>query len=675
MKTCTFLKSLQLVLLTLISGALWGQANVNLSNLSTTAVNQHLLPGNNNGRNLGSVGKSWKDVYVDGNIYLDDIIFITNKNIVNNTFVGASAGNVTTGIANTGIGYQSMLFNTFGAYNTGVGQSSLYSNTSGNFNSGFGVNALYSNTTGSFNTASGYQALNYNTTGNSNTAVGLQALFSNVSANNNNAIGHKTLFSNTTGEQNCALGAEAMYSNISGNYNTSIGFQSLFSNTTGYDNTAVGKGALFSNNIGVQNTAYGNQAMYSNTNGNFNSANGYNSLYHNTSGSLNTANGYSALYSNTTGSFNNALGFRALNSNTLGTDNNAFGKNALLNNTIGTDNAAIGTESMINNTSGSINYAIGNYSLYNNTTGISNVGIGYGALYFNISGSNNVGLGIYADVSASNLSNATAIGSYAIVDANDKVRIGNSSVSSIGGQVSWTNFSDARIKDNIQENVPGLEFINELRPVTYHFNVTKQNKLSGLIDTMIWQSKYDIEKIQFSGFIAQEVESAASTINYDFSGVDKSGEIMGLRYAEFVVPLVKAVQELDEMNKELQSENEELKTRLDILESLILNNSIGESRSNQNAFLNSNTLSAKLEQNIPNPFSGTTAINYFVPENSFSAQLKINNNLGVEIKTFNISGGNGTITLYASELPSGNYSYSLIVDGRIIDTKNLIITK
>ena len=150
---------------------------------------------------------------------------------------------------------------------------------------------------------------------------------------------------------------------------------------------------------------------------------------------------------------------------------------------------------------------------------------------------------------------------------------------------------------------------------------------------------------------------------------------MGLRYAEFVVPLVKAVQELDEMNKELQSENEELKTRLDRLESLILNNSTGENRSNQNAFLNSNTLSAKLEQNIPNPFSGTTAINYFVPENSFSAQLKINNNLGVEIKTFNISGGNGTITLYASELPSGNYSYSLIVDGRIIDTKNLIITK
>ena len=675
MKTTTFLKTLQLLLLTIISDSLLGQANVNLSNLSTTAVNQHLLPGNNNNRNLGSVGKSWKDIYTDGNIYLDDIVFITNKNIVNNTFVGASAGNVTTGIANTGIGYQSMLFNTFGAYNTGVGQSALLSNTGGNFNSALGVNALYSNTSGSFNTASGYQALNYNTTGSSNTAIGLQALFSNTVAMNNIAVGHKTLFSNTTGEQNCALGAEAMYSNISGNYNTSVGFQSLFSNTTGYDNTAVGKGALFSNNIGVQNTAYGNQAMYSNTNGNFNSANGYNSLYHNTSGSLNTANGYSALYSNTTGSFNNALGFRALNSNTQGTDNNAFGKNALLNNTIGTDNAAIGTESMINNTSGSINYAIGNYSLYNNTTGISNVGIGYGALYFNISGSNNVGLGIYADVSASNLSNATAIGSYAIVDANDKVRIGNTSVSSIGGQVSWTNFSDARIKDNIQENVPGLEFINELRPVTYHFNITKQNKLSGLIDTMIWQSKYDIEKIQFSGFIAQEVESAASTINYDFSGVDKSGEIMGLRYAEFVVPLVKAVQELDQMNNELKSENEELKTRLDRLESLILNNSTGENGNNQNDFLSANTLPAKLEQNIPNPFNGITSIQYFVPENSMSAQIRINNNQGIELKVFNITTGEGIITIHASELPSGNYNYSLIIDGRIIDTKNLIITK
>jgi hypothetical protein len=55
--------------------------------------------------------------------------------------------------------------------------------------------------------------------------------------------------------------------------------------------------------------------------------------------------------------------------------------------------------------------------------------------------------------------------------------------------------------------------------------------------------------------VAQEVEEAAKKINYEFSGVDapksKDG-IYGLRYAEFIVPLVKSVQELGKKNQELE---------------------------------------------------------------------------------------------------------------------------
>ena len=54
------------------------------------------------------------------------------------------------------------------------------------------------------------------------------------------------------------------------------------------------------------------------------------------------------------------------------------------------------------------------------------------------------------------------------------------------------------------------------------------------------------EKIIYSGFIAQEVEKAAREAGYDFSGVDKpknEKDLYGLRYADFVVPLVKAIQE------------------------------------------------------------------------------------------------------------------------------------
>jgi hypothetical protein len=67
------------------------------------------------------------------------------------------------------------------------------------------------------------------------------------------------------------------------------------------------------------------------------------------------------------------------------------------------------------------------------------------------------------------------------------------------------------------------------------------------------------EKEVQTGFVAQDVESTAKDLGYDFSGVevDESG-IYSLRYGEFVVPLVKAVQELSEQNAKLQAQIDEL---------------------------------------------------------------------------------------------------------------------
>jgi hypothetical protein len=68
-----------------------------------------------------------------------------------------------------------------------------------------------------------------------------------------------------------------------------------------------------------------------------------------------------------------------------------------------------------------------------------------------------------------------------------------------------------------------------------------------------------------SGFIAQEVEAAATAVGYDFHGVDKpknETSHYGLRYAEFVVPMVKAMQEQQELIEELKIQNEQLRTDL-----------------------------------------------------------------------------------------------------------------
>lgn len=228
--------------------------------------------------------------------------------------------------------------------------------------------------------------------------------------------------------------------------------------------------------------------------------------------------------------------------------------------------------------------AIGFFALHSNTNGASNTAVGLNALYFNTTGDNNTGVGRSAYFDSPGLNNTSCIGhtSGGVVEGSNRIEIGNTSVSSIAGEVSFTTYSDSRIKDNVKEDVPGISFINKLRPVTYNLNIRRQNELVHQSSDKLeaeWDGKYDIEKMKMSGFIAQEVESAAKELGYDFSGVDAPAnpeDLYGLRYSEFVVPLVKAVQELsarneaqEEINLELKSENADLLARIEQLEALL----------------------------------------------------------------------------------------------------------
>ena len=260
-----------------------------------------------------------------------------------------------------------------------------------------------------------------------------------------------------------------------GNFNLPIGIQALSSNTTGYANIAIGDEAQFSNTTGTLNTATGYQSLSSNTVASENSAYGAVALKYNTTGAQNAAFGSYSLYRNTSGAGNVALGHAAMENNTTGTSNVGVGNAALIGNTIGFGNTAMGQSALGSTGDGWQNTSIGYESLLLNTTGARNTVLGSEALTENLSGSINIGIGVQCDVTYPDLVNAIVIGTSALVDASDKVRIGNTNITSIGGEVSWTTFSDARYKTNIKEDVPGLAFINNLRPITYTVDIAGLN--------------------------------------------------------------------------------------------------------------------------------------------------------------------------------------------------------
>ena len=390
------------------------------------------------------------------------------------------------------------------------------------------------------------------------------------STNSNTAVGRYTFTSNETGFQNTAIGGNALYSNIGGNNNTAIGFTALFSNLSGLNNTAVGVGSLYSNTVGYNNVALGYQSLNSNKTSHNNTAIGYKALHSSINAYHNTAIGSESLYNNSSGTYNVAVGFTTLHSNTTGGDNVGIGALALSLNESGYRNTAIGTQALKQNTSGVENTGCGEYTLWYCRDGNYNTALGKGAGIPNLSTSP---------------SNTTALGYKATATASNQVRIGNSSVTSIGGYQNWTNISDIRYKRDIREDVSGIDFIIGLRPITY--NLDTQALADKLGENMIIdengnstrvQPSYEIRNAREqkaskrnSGFIAQEVEELSNRLGYDFSGVEvpeNDNSFYRLRYAEFVVPLVKAVQEQQKMIAdqeiiiaEIRKEIEELKRR------------------------------------------------------------------------------------------------------------------
>ncbi len=276
-----------------------------------------------------------------------------------------------------------------------------------------------------------------------------------------------------------------------------------------------------------------------------------------------------------TGAVNTALRRGALFSNSSGFYNSAIGEDALYSNTDGWYNTASGNSSLENNTSGDYNTAMGYYTLDANTTGKNNTAMGSGALGVNTTGDYNTAMGnsAFGSVSASAYSNSATFGYDAEPGGSNRIMLGNSGISWIGGHSTWHNTSDASVKNNINEDVKGLDFIMGLRPVTYHFDIDKMNELIGVTDSSDYTGKYDKERIKQSGFLAQEVKQAALNSGYDFSGVcTPKGDVKyySLAYAEFVVPLVKAVQEQQEIIEVQQAEinameaqNKALKTKND----------------------------------------------------------------------------------------------------------------
>jgi len=498
---------------------------------------------------------------------------------------------------NIAIGYEALRGSEFAVNNTGnknlaIGFQTLYNNTSGDDNIANGYQALYSNTTGNGSIAIGYQAGRYiadgttaNETGTFNIFLGYDTK-SNADGDTNEIVIGKELTGK--GSNTVIIGNSSVTDTyLSGALHINDAY--ALPNSDGASNQALltdGSGQLSWSSVD-NDTSNEIQDLTLSTNelsisdGNTVTFTGWdtdasddvttlNDLSDAKSDSDGSGDGSSifigvdaGLHDDSSDNRNVGVGFHALYTNSTGYDNVAYGYNALNANTTGYRNLANGYRSLNGNTSGYHNVASGYTALYNNTTGHDNTAIGYSAFS-----------------SGTNYNNSTALGNDAEPGASNTIRLGNSSVSTIGGYANWSNVSDGRFKTRVKEDVAGLEFIMKLRPVTYQLDMDAIARFNKTPENLRLQESERLKATEIqSGFIAQEVEVAAQSIGYDFHGVDKPKNATshyGLRYAEFVVPLVKGMQEQQNTVQKqqteielLQEQNRLLIERIDKLEKYI----------------------------------------------------------------------------------------------------------
>ncbi|MGV3602454.1 MAG: tail fiber domain-containing protein [Dyadobacter fermentans] len=456
----------------------------------------------------------------------------------------------------------------------------------------------------------------------------------------------------TLGSAHVFIGASAGKSSTNNTtQNTYVGYFAGRAGKIGFGNVYLGSYSGENAEGSVANTFVGSGAGKSHLNGEGNVYMGF------------QAGTYSS------GNFNVAIG-RWAGQQTKGKENSFFGNEVGLKNGLGSYNVFMGANAGHSN-------EVGNYNTF----------LGYGAGSYNVSGEKNTYLG-YGSGGNENLVNATAIGASANVTASYCLVLGNNANVGIGysapvyqlqlskqaaakaGSSTWTIMSDLRLKRNITDFTDGLDLLKQIRPVKFQYN---------------GQGGIETGDKQFVGIIAQEMQKVAPYTVGTFIHQDSSGnktEYLDYDANAVTYILINSVKEqqrvIEQKDAELKGMNEQmaaLSRRLEQLERIVASNTAKPLIGNV-ARTEPNANGVVLEQNVPNGFSGSSAIRYFIPESVKEAVVHVYSVNGVKVHSYPVKGrGDGKVTISASDFPNGVFLYDLVTDGASNGAKKMVVQK
>lgn len=230
--------------------------------------------------------------------------------------------------------------------------------------------------------------------------------------------------------------------------------------------------------------------------------------------------------------------------------------------------------------------------------------------------------------------------------------------------------SDKRLKDNVDRFEYGLAEVLELNPITFQYTGRADINNGG-------KDRYHV------GLYAQELQEVAPKIVSSFPHLEyadeeetilkSSEEYLQINETAIKFMLINAVQEHNEMLEVKEERISSLESEIEELKDLIRN--LATNIQTENIIEVSFEGGTKLDQNVPNPFTVQTSISYTVPASATNAEMQFHDISGKLMKVVPLISGKGTILLDASELTSNTYTFTLYVDGKLVETKKMVVAK
>ncbi|MBR1519329.1 MAG: tail fiber domain-containing protein [Prevotella sp.] len=279
-------------------------------------------------------------------------------------------------------------------------------------------------------------------------------------------------------------------------------------------------------------------------------------------------------------------------------------------------------------------------------------------------GSTTNGAGVYGTTSTSLYPMPNTYGRYAGYFQGNVYVYGSMSAT------SYITLSDRNLKENIaplcndDEEETAIDKVMDMNVVKYNYKKREIEVDENALQTMSEDDKAalelerenaekDAQKLHF-GLIAQELQSI-----YPNLVTEGQDGMLAINYVELVPVLIQSIKELKQEINEMKGEGQIAKAPT----ATAITSATTEGKT------------SALYQNTPNPFNGQTTIRFQIADGAHSAYVCIFDMQGKQLQRHDLSTSDDSMTIDGTQLGAGMYLYSLIVDGREIDTKRMILSK